>query len=881
MFLCGCGAPSGDAGEAVDAARPVDAALPVDAARPGDAGDVTRPIDAGDAAQPAPCDALEAEAEVGGWRVRVVGPRWTLTPPGGDAPTLEGPTGCEADAPAVESATGAPAVTNNFGAFKIELESAASAMRWTATSAPTLSVAPDAVTLTYADGARMRFEAEPARPGHLWLRAVAGDSAATGVGLRLACRPGEAFFGAGTQSVDLDLRGRAYPLWTQEQGIGKPEGGLGFPLRNIPEAAYAPMGLWHALRQTPDGPLGYAALLGEDDFAELDLCKADAEAVRVRTLRPDLSVLLVPGATPRERLSALTTVTGRLPDAPPDWVFAPWNDTVGGPERVRSLAETLRREGIPSSAVWAEDWIGGEETGAGYRLSYAWAWDQTRYPALAEDIAWLHSNGFAFLAYFNPFVPETTAMWREGLDGGFLLERADGTTVSFLDPAFRNASMVDLSHPPARAWLASYLERAAAPVERGGLDIDGWMADFAEWLPVDTRLRSGETGFEAHNRYPLMWQALNREVLDRVRGPGRWVYFARSGWASARGGTSGLAPTLWGGDQNTDWGFDDGLPTVVPIGAHAGFGGVAIFGSDIGGYTAVRTPPTTKALFFRWTSLAALTPLMRTHHGSTECRNWSFDRDADTLAHYRRYARLHSRLYPYLRGLLDEALVHGWPLMRHPALVEPASPGLWAAGERSFFLGDDVWVAPVVQAEVDAWPVRLPPGRWWPLLGGDAVEAPAPGEDLVWPAAATEVPAFVRAGTALPLLTEAPDSLYPGAAEPILGLERARRRLTIALYPDAQGGVAARALSTWTDVDGVVAEVSAVMLPASGRAVVVGPGNAALGDGRVEVRGGPPDVEYTFVVGAEAWGDLRAPTPLGDLFAEVPPPCEAGAQAGP
>jgi hypothetical protein len=76
---------------------------------------------------------------------------------------------------------------------------------------------------------------------------------------------------------------------------------------------------------------------------------------------------------------------------------------------------------------------------------------------------------------------------------------------------------------------------------------------------------------------------------------------------------------------------------------------------------------------------------MRTHHGSTECRNWSFDRDADTLAHYRRYARLHSRLYPYLRGLLDEALVHGWPLMRHPALVEPASPGLWAATQEEFY----------------------------------------------------------------------------------------------------------------------------------------------------------------------------------------------------
>jgi alpha-glucosidase (family GH31 glycosyl hydrolase) len=334
---------------------------------------------------------------------------------------------------------------------------------------------------------------------------------------------------------------------------------------------------------------------------------------------------------------------------------------------------------------------------------------------------------------------------------------------------------------------------------------------------------------------------------------------------------------VWGGDQNTDWGYDDGLPTVVPIGAHVGLGGVSIFGSDVGGYTSVMIPPTTKSLFFRWTGLAAFTPLMRTHHGSTECRNWSFDRDPETLAHYRRYASIHTRLFPYLRDLLADALASGWPLMRHPALVEPGAPNLWAPGERAFFLGDDLFVSPVVDEGAEDWPVTLPPGAWWPLLGGAVVQG---GVDVVRAAPLTEVPAFVRAGTALPLLTDTPVTLYPLADDAeagLQGLEAARLRITIALYPEADGRVRPQRLRGLYGADDAGPEVHAEGLPETGEAVVVGPGEAALGaSGRVFVRGGPVDVTYTFVVGGAAWGELRASTPVGDPNPDIPPPCEVG-----
>src|SRR6185503_19159491 len=116
----------------------------------------------------------------------------------------------------------------------------------------------------------------------------------------------------------------------------------------------------------------------------------------------------------------------------------------------------------------------------GYRLSYAWEWDPGTYPDLPADIQRLHELGFSFLAYFNPFVPQTTRMWTEGILGGFLVKDAGGGPYVLTEPGFRPSGLVDLTNPRAITWLSGYLETAA-----DDLAIDGWMADFAEWLPYD------------------------------------------------------------------------------------------------------------------------------------------------------------------------------------------------------------------------------------------------------------------------------------------------------------------------------------------------------------------------------------------------------------
>ncbi len=785
-------------------------------------------------------------------------------------------------------ARGTPGLESAFGAFRVTFEGPRSQLDWHPIAGPpAVDIAGGAVVLrsTAADGTPVRLVFEP--DGDALRVQLDAEADAAGFGWR--CGPESGFFGLGTQVTGLDLRGGRYPLFTQEQGIGKPASGQPFPLANIPEAAYAPMGIWHASD-------GYSAVITHDAYSHIDLCAADAGRVELESFGAMPGFVLLPGVDLRARMQGLGRYIGTPPDVPP-WVFGPWNDAVGGPARLAVVADGLRAASIPSSAIWSEDWIGGEQTGTGYRLSYAWEWDPGTYPDLAADIEGLHRRGFAFLAYFNPFVPEPTRMFAEGTAGGWLVEDGAGEVITFRDPAFRDAALVDLTEPAALDWLKDYQLTAARD-----LGIDGWMADFAEWLPVEAVMHDGTDGWRFHNRYPLAWQQANVDAMVEAHAdaaPGdTWTFFVRSGWASVNGGTAGIAPALWAGDQNTDWGRDDGFPTILPIGVHVGLAGVAVYGSDIAGYTSETVPNTTKELFFRWAAVGAFHPLMRTHHGSDECSNWAFDRDADTVAHYRRYAVLHTLLYPYLRARMDEAVERGWPIVRHPYFTAPSQPGLWRDGRDLYFLGDALLVAPVMEQGADARTVHLPGDGWWPLFGDTPLAAgqAGPGRTVTHDVAApvTEIPVFVRPGTVLPLLPRPVDSFYGATAEGVSDLDELAGGRRLALYPAADGtlgpatvegtavsGEGWRARPEWAGatLDGAplmpCAEAGdASCIAADGvRLVAVGEGDLQIGDARLSLSGGEPR-DWWIAYAADAWGEWAAPTIVGDLDPDIPPPCE-------
>src|SRR5690606_25935047 len=156
------------------------------------------------------------------------------------------------------------------------------------------------------------------------------------------------------------------------------------------------------------------------------------------------------------------------------------------------------------------------------------------------------------------------------------------------------------------------------------LHMDGFMADFGEWAPLDAVYASGADPRAEHNLYPVRWHASWRGLFDEIRPDGDYVVFARSGYT----GVHAVAQVYWVGDQEADFSPHDGLPTVLPAMLSLGLSGIPFVTHDIAGFSG---GPSTKELYMRWTELGAFTPIMRTHEGNKRDENWSYHADAETL----------------------------------------------------------------------------------------------------------------------------------------------------------------------------------------------------------------------------------------------------------
>jgi alpha-glucosidase len=240
--------------------------------------------------------------------------------------------------------------------------------------------------------------------------------------------------------------------------------------------------------------------------------------------------------------------------------------------------------------------------------------------------------------------------------------------------------------------------------------MDGWMCDFGEWLPTDAVLSDGSSPVAGHQTYPNAWHDLCRTVADERTG-GDYATFSRSGWL----GEQGVAQIVWIGDQEADFLPSDGLPTVVPAMINLGLTGMPFVTHDIAGFSG---GPSTKELWLRWCELGAFTPIMRTHEGLKRSLNWNWDGDAETTAHFRRFARIHELLLPELLALAAEAANTSLPMLRHLTLVFPDDDASRTVADQ-FMLGDTLLVAPVVAEGATTKQVYLPPGTWFHVWTGD------------------------------------------------------------------------------------------------------------------------------------------------------------------
>ncbi len=591
------------------------------------------------------------------------------------------------------------------------------------------------------DGARLtlrRHAADPPAlildivetPARLDLVLVHADPRFNRVWVRLYAEPGEHVWGGGEQMSYFDLRGRAFPIWTSEPGVGRDKStaitwqadvagraGGDYYTTNYPQ----PTVLTSRRLSVHLDSTAYSILDFRDpDFHEIEVWAAPA---RLEFRAADSIAGLV---------RQLSDRFGRPPPLP-DWLYE--GAVIGLKDGANSFArlETILDAGARVSALWCEDWAGIRQTSFGRRLFWNWQWNPDRYPDLPARIAQLRARNIRFLAYCSPYLCDDGALFPEAEALGLFARDASGGTYRVQFGEFR-CGVIDFTRPEARDWWIRRILKGAM-MEIG---IAGWMADFGEYLPIDAVLADGEAAL-LHNAWPAIWAEVNAAAI--IDAPEPVLFWMRAGYS----GVQGYSTMLWAGDQSVDFSRHDGLRSVICGALSAGLLGNPFHHSDIGGYTSLFGNTRTAELIMRWAEMAAFTAMMRTHEGNRPDDNLQIDQDPAVLAHFARFTRIWVALAPYLRALSAEAAATGMPVQRALVLHFEDDAATHAIQDQYLF-GPDLLVAPVHAAGAADWPVYLPEGADWVHLWSGAAFAGGGRITIAAPIGAP--PVFRRAGSA-------------------------------------------------------------------------------------------------------------------------------------
>ena len=546
---------------------------------------------------------------------------------------------------------------------------------------------------------------------------------------RVAAETDECCWGCGEQMSYFNLRGRHFPLWTSEPGVGRDKNtyvtwrsdvenkaGGDYYNTNFPQPTFVSSRHYYLHADTT----AYADFdFRHPDFHELQFWEVPS-SIRIEAADSFLELLRKESA-----------FFGRQPELP-DWIY---NGLIigvqGGNERSFGLLEKTLQHNIKVSGVWCQDWCGKRVTSFGKRLQWDWHFHPEMYPDLPAEIDKLHARGIKFLGYINPYLVEGGELYRKGLEADVFARRSDGS-VYLVDFGEFSCGVIDLTDPKAFNWFKDEV------IKKHSLEIgiDGWMADFGEYLPTDDIvLHSGKSPMIEHNHWPALWAKCNYDAVSESGKLGQVVYFMRAGFT----GSQKYCTLLWAGDQSVDFSRHDGLCTVISAALSAGMSGCGLTHSDIGGYTSLFDNTRTKEVFLRWAEMAAFTPVMRTHEGNRPDTNFQYYDDEDCMVRLARLVDIYTSLSPMLKKLVKENAEAGIPVQRPLFLHHEDDPRCYTE-QFEYLLGEDVLVAPVWKADQTVWPVYLPDGEWIHLWTGKSY---GQGEHSV-PAPLGNTPVFYR-----------------------------------------------------------------------------------------------------------------------------------------
>ena len=468
-----------------------------------------------------------------------------------------------------------------------------------------------------------------------------------------------------------------------------------------------------------------------------DFCSQDPQRVKIQFEGPVFELKIYTADNP-ERLVKAHALDAGPPVFPPKWAYLPfrWRDEhsnlpqyydgtpVTGPFNSQAMEDVLMMEafGIPCGVYWVD-----RPYGPG-RMGYDdFEIDPKRLPNFAEMVRWLNGRQMKMLLWIAPFFQGK--MEEDALAKGYNLAGQPRQP--------NNYPMVDLTNPAAKAY---WQEGVAKLLKLGvaAFKLDRGEENIPESGPY--KVFDGRSIRENRNAYPAMFVQAAYEIVRKNRVDDFLLMPRGAYTGSSRYGV------FWGGDIG---GTQEGLRASIIAVQRSAVMGYPNWGSDTCGYNQQLMEQEVCA---RWLAFSCFTPIMEV--GPT--RNlafWSLPRtpsyDAELIAIWRLYARLHTRLADYSYKQAGEAHINGMPIVRPLFLADPKAPAAWKNWQ-TYLYGPDLLVAPIWEKGKRTQEVYLPSGSKWRDAWNEGKTYDG-GRTITVAAEMHQIPLFIRSGSNLKL----------------------------------------------------------------------------------------------------------------------------------
>ncbi|XP_052866892.1 myogenesis-regulating glycosidase [Anopheles cruzii] len=319
----------------------------------------------------------------------------------------------------------------------------------------------------------------------------------------------------------------------------------------------------------------------------------------------------------------------------------------------------------------------------------ALTFDRTKFPDIRATVAAIKAAGFERVTlWIHPFINKGCEPWySEAKRRGFLVADWTGSTdTEWWNSGKGQAAYVDFTKEEVREWFSA---RLRGILQESGIDSFKFDAGESSWTPPDPVLNG-----------PLKRRP-GQIVGDYIRTVAAFGDLVEVRSAQA---TQDLPVFVRMIDKDSNWGWNNGLPTLITTLLQLNLVGYPLVLPDMVGGNGYDNQPPSKELFIRWLQANVFMPSIQYSYVP-----WDFDRETVTIA--LAMTELHRSLTPAIMERFALAVSEGLPV----------NPPLWWADPSDetaqkiydqFLLGDDLIAAPVIVENARARDIYLPRGSW-------------------------------------------------------------------------------------------------------------------------------------------------------------------------